>query len=514
MEMEVNAIGRKVPTKVEGRPYVPYKGAWTGPTPKQGARHAIGRMMPGDSKLCPDLATAIKRAGLKDGMTISFHHHLRDGDGVVNMVLDTIHSLGIKDICIFPTALFPVHKHLLQYLEDKTITRIEGSMNGPVGDWVSKGNLLPHVAVLRSHGGRVRAIHCGEVHIDVAFVAAPTADEYGNCHGMAGKNSCGPLGYARADVMFADRTVLVTDNLVPVPATPISISQKYIDHVVQVDSIGDNKKILSGTTEAATDKTQLEIARNAIEFLDAVGVIKDGMSFQAGAGGISQAASLMIGEKLEDKHIQAAWVDGGITAGIVKMYHKGLIRKLLNIQSFDAESVESMMNDFGHFEVTPDFYANPFNKGCLVNLLDTVILGATEVDVDFNVNVNTHSDGRLLHGIGGHQDTAAGAKVTVITCPILRKKFPIVRKRVTSVTTPGEVIDVIVTDHGVAVNPKRKELADKARANGIKVVDIQDLQKMAEETVGEPPAPSLGDEVIAVIEWRDGTLLDSVYRVK
>ena len=38
-------------------------------------------------KLC-SLEEAIRRSGLKDGMTISFHHHFRGGDKVVNMVVD------------------------------------------------------------------------------------------------------------------------------------------------------------------------------------------------------------------------------------------------------------------------------------------------------------------------------------------------------------------------------------------------------------------------------------------
>ena len=41
-------------------------------------------------KVLPDLEEAIRRVGLKDGMTISFHHHFRNGDYVVNMVMDVI----------------------------------------------------------------------------------------------------------------------------------------------------------------------------------------------------------------------------------------------------------------------------------------------------------------------------------------------------------------------------------------------------------------------------------------
>lgn len=78
-----------------------------------------------------------------------------------------------------------------------------------------------------------------------------------------------------------------------------------------------------------------------------------------------------------------------------------------------------------------------------VNMLDVVILGATEVDRD--VNVNTDADGALLHGIGGHQDTAAGAKLTIIAQPLLRGRIPCVTDTVYSVTTPGECVDAAPT---------------------------------------------------------------------
>jgi citrate lyase subunit alpha/citrate CoA-transferase len=63
-----------------------------------------------------------------------------------------------------------------------------------------------------------------------------------------------------------------------------------------------------------------------------------------------------------------------------------------------------------HLEISADMYANPFNAGAVVNRLDFVILGATEVDVDFNVNVNTESTGYLLHNTGGHPVTSSPAR--------------------------------------------------------------------------------------------------------
>lgn len=98
----------------------------------------------------------------------------------------------------------------------------------------------------------------------------------------------------------------------------------------------------------------------------------------------------------------------------------------------------------------PGALANPFNKGACVNKLDYVILGALEVDVNFNVNVVVGSDGMITGAQGGHPDAAQGAKCTIVVCPLLQGRVPAVCTEVTTVTTPGESVDVVVTDYGVA----------------------------------------------------------------
>jgi citrate lyase subunit alpha/citrate CoA-transferase len=144
--------------------------------------------------------------------------------------------------------------------------------------------------------------------------------------------------------------------------------------------------------------------------------------------------------------------------------------------------------------------------------LDATIVGATEVDVDFNVNVNTHSDGRMLHGIGGHQDTCASAGLTIVTVPVFRKKIPVVRDKVTTITTPGDVVDAIVTNEGIAINPRRKDLIEKVK-DKVNLVDINELRDMAYEETGGVPELNLGDKVVGVTKWRDGSVLDSIYQV-
>jgi citrate lyase subunit alpha/citrate CoA-transferase len=246
--------------------------------------------------------------------------------------------------------------------------------------------------------------------------------------------------------------------------------------------------------------------------MDAAGLIKEGMVFQSGSGGISLAAVKYLGERLEEKNVVAACATGGLTKFIIDIYKAGRVKNMYYSQVFDTESIQfiqsdpSLPADIGH-------YADPTSKGRTADSLDAVVLGATEVDVHYNVNVNTHSDGRLLHGIGGHQDTAAGADLTIISTPIFRKTNPIVREAVTTVTTPGAVIDAVVTNRGIAINPARKDLVEKTKGT-ISTVNIEELKTMAYEVTGVPPKPHLGDEIIGIIKWFDGSVLDMVRVVK
>jgi citrate lyase subunit alpha/citrate CoA-transferase len=148
-------------------------------------------------------------------------------------------------------------------------------------------------------------------------------------------------------------------------------------------------------------------------------------------------------------------------------------------------------------------------------MLDVVILGATEVDNKFNANVNTEADGALLHGIGGHQDTAAGAKLTIIAQPLLRGRIPCVTDSVYSVTTPGEVVDAIVTEYGITVNPRRKDLLDACSAvKGLPMVSMDELVERAHRMAGPTDPVDTEDRIVGVIEWRDGTVIDVVRQLK
>ena len=158
-------------------------------------------------------------------------------------------------------------------------------------------------------------------------------------------------------------------------------------------------------------------------------------------------------------------------------------------------------------------YASPSSRSAVVDSLDVVILGATEIDTDFNVNVHTDSNGYIMGGSGGHSDTAAGAKLSMIIAPMFRARLPIVTDRVTCISTPGKDIDVLVTQGGIAVNPKNVELTERLTAAGLPIVDIHELKEKTERITGTPRKLPKGDRVVANVISRDGDLLDQIYNV-
>ena len=178
------------------------------------------------------------------------------------------------------------------------------------------------------------------------------------------------------------------------------------------------------------------------------------------------------------------------------------------------EAQRSLRDNPNHIEVGAGLYASPFNGGCLVNKLDVVILGATEIDTDFNVNVVTGSNGVIMGGSGGHSDAAAGAKVTIVVANLLRGRLPIIVDKVLTATTPGESIDVLVTERGIAVNPRQPELRQRLAEAGLPVKDIAQLKELAEAIAGAPAAVQTGEKIVAVVEYRDGTIIDVVRQAK
>ena len=466
------------------------------------------------SKLVKSIRDVIRTCGLKDGMTVSFHHHLRNGDFVLNMVMEEIAAQGYKDINVNASSLFDVHMPLLEHIQKGVVTGIFADyIAAGLGRAISKGILAKPVQ-FRTHGGRPSDISLGRTPIDVAFIAAPTADPMGNCTGKYGKSACGSLGYAYADAMFAKKVVVITDNLVPYPLQDFSISENWVDYVVEVDAIGNPKGIVSGTTQITRDPVGLVMASRAAQVIAHSGLLKDGFSFQTGAGGASLAAAKFLKEIMLKEGIQGSFGLGGITGYMVDMLQAGCFRSLLDVQCFDLKAVESIRTDPRHQEISALQYASPSSRSAVVDSLDVMILGATEIDTDFNVNVHTDSNGYIMGGSGGHSDTAAGAKLSMIIAPMFRARLPIVTDHVTCISTPGKDIDVLVTQGGIAVNPKNAELTERLKAAGLPVVDIRELKEKTERITGTPRKLPKGDRVVAEVISRDGNLQDLIYNVK
>ncbi|MGI6074833.1 MAG: citrate lyase subunit alpha [Pyramidobacter sp.] len=467
-----------------------------------------------DSKVVSSLKDAILRSRLKDGMRISFHHHLRNGDGVMNMVLAQLASMGFRGLTLNSSSVFDVQKPLVEHIKNGVISRIETNyMGSEVGRFISEGGMKEPV-IFRSHGGRPSAIERGITPIDVAFIAAPAADSMGNATGSLGKSACGSLGYAEADARCAAHSIVITDTLVPYPLEKAIIQEQWIDSVVVVDSIGDPKGIVSGTTRLTRDPVALAMAATTVDVIRASGLLKDGFSFQTGAGGASLAAATFLKKVMLDEKIQGSFALGGITGAIVDMLDAGCFRSIMDVQCFDLAAVASIRDNPHHVEISASRYASPTAKSCCVDSLDAAILGATEIDTDFNVNVHTDSNGLIMGGSGGHSDVAAGAKLCIVVAPLIRARLPIVSDRVTTISTPGRTVDVLVTQKGVAVNPARGDLRDRLADAGLKIVDIHDLKSMAEKLTGVPHRPAAGTREVAKVLYRDEHVIDTIRSVE
>ena len=465
------------------------------------------------NKLVKSIREAIQLSGLKDGMTVSFHHHLRNGDYVLNMVLEQIAALGIKDIKVNASSLFDIHTPLLEHIENHVVTGLSADyISAGVGKPISQG-ILEAPVEFRTHGGRPYDIARGATPIDVAFIAAPTADTMGNCSGKYGKSACGSLGYAFADAMFAKKVVVITDNLVPFPMLDWSIPQEYVDYVVEVEAIGNPKGIVSGTTKITRDPVGLVMASYAAKVIEASGLLKDGFCFQTGAGGASLAAAKFLKDIMLRKKIQGGVALGGITSYLVQMLHEGCFQSLMDVQCFDLDAVESIRSNPRHQEMSALQYASPSSRGAAVDNLDVVILGATQIDTDFNVNVHTDSNGYIMGGSGGHSDTAAGSKLCMIIAPMFRARLPIVTDHVTCVSTPGESVDVLVTQGGIAVNPRQAELKQRLLDARLPVIDIHELKEKTEAITGKPRPIVTGDRVVAKVLGREGNLQDVIRNI-
>ena len=484
------------------------------PVYKNASKLNLQAQKPRGKKLCSSLEEAIRRSGLHDGMTISFHHAFRGGDLTLNTVMATIASMGFKNLTLASSSLSDCHAPLIEHIRNNVVTRIYSSgLRGPLAEEISRG-LLTEPVQIHSHGGRVNLIENGELKIDVAFLGVPSCDEFGNANGYTGKACCGSLGYAKVDAEHAHQVVLLTEALLPYPHNPASIMQDQVDLIVQIEQVGDADKIGADATRMTSNPRELLIARTAADVVVNSGYFKEGFSLQTGTGGASLAVTRFLENKMCSRGIHAGFALGGITASIVDLHEKGLIKKLIDVQSFDRTAAQSLAHNPNHIEISANQYANWGSKGASVDRLDVVVLSALEVDTQFNVNVLTGSDGVLRGASGGHCDTAVAAALSIIVAPLVRGRIPTLVDEVTTCVTPGSSVDILVTDHGIAVNPARPELAERLKAAGMKIVSIEWLRERAQILTGIPRAIEFTDRVIAVVRYRDGSVIDVVCQVK
>ena len=341
----LNAVGREIPDEIL---------KLTGKEPFQGNNYKEGVeyrkqgpivkpvMDHNTSKMVSSIREALEKCGAHDGMTLGFHHHFREGDLVVNMVMKEVHDMGLKDVTICASSLGKAHDPLLEYIEDGTITGIESSgVRGKIGEAISHGK-LKKPAIMRSHGGRVRAIQSGETIIDISFIGAPTCDDYGNCKGIGGKSDCGVLSYSFVDGQHANKVVAVTDCLVPFPNFPADVAMTRVDYVCVVDAIGNPDKIATGAAKPTTDVRKIMMADYCTQFVINTPYFKDGFSYQTGVGGASIASTISLGKIMEERGIQMGLGLGGITTPMCELLEKGLIRTLVDTQDFDQGAIESI----------------------------------------------------------------------------------------------------------------------------------------------------------------------------
>lgn len=512
----LNAVGRNIPEVLLQNGKEVYQGAnyKEGKYVQKASPKTRMFVEPRENKLVATLKEACIQCGAHDGMTFSFHTELRNGDYVGAMAARVlVEELGLKDLTVAATSLGDAYDNIADYIEEGRIIGVQTSgVRGRIGEVISAGKLASP-AIIRSHGGRPRAVEAGEVHIDIAFLAAASSDCCGNASGVGGKNNFGSMGFGTHDSHFADHTIIVTDTLVDFPNLPSSVSSIDVDAVVVVDNIGDAAKISTKEARMTDNPRELMMAQTAANIIAATPYFKEGFSFQTGVGGPSLAVNRFLEQYMVEKGITMSFALGGTSKSICDLMDKGLVKRILDTQDFDAGAIAHIFSNPGHVETSLSEYANAGSKGAYVNKLDFVCLSALEIDVDFNVNVITGSDGILRGAPGGHPDTAAGSKCCIIVTPLTRGRMATVCEKVVTVTTPGDCVDVLVTDYGVAVNPRRQDLVRCLDDAGIAHVSIEELKEKAYSLVGRPDDLEWDDKIVAIVEARDGTILDVVRRI-
>lgn len=536
MKTVENALGRNVPTQVNGQDFEPFCGAFQAPPPR--ARFTPPDrtdFQPGRDKRVSSL-DAVVGEHLPDGGWLSIPHYYRQDATALRLVVDSLRRCGKRNIHILGAAFFHPHAEiLLPAVREGIVAGFEANVYGGVARAVGEGRLLrepgtPWTVVGRSHGARARVFQRGERGVDLAIAPVPIADRYGNANGVMGNLAalCGPLGLFDPDARGARRVALLTEVIHPTLLAPAPIDMRYVDDVLEVPKVGDNRGIGTGTTDirrVRADTRRQRIAHNVMQVIQASGVVREGFNFQIGSG----AGLLVLEQVLRD--MRARGIRGGFTMGGSMEFHvdlleEGLIELFLDGQCFQPSErlFRSLRENHCHQEISTTYSYSPISRTPVCELMDVVVLGASEIDRSFNVNTVTGYDGVLRTGIGGGPDAAAGAALTIFALPSARvnragRSAPCIRDRVTTVVTPGEVVSAVVTEDHVAINPRSRSphldtLRDRAGDFGLELVSMDEMVERAlvkARSLGTlMDEPEFTDEVVMAVEWRDGRLIDVV----
>lgn len=308
--------------------------------------------------------------------------------------------------------------------------------------------------------------------------------------------------HARATIILAHEISVEAIGKVDIPAS-------QVDAVVPYPYPGLPDGISFGSTVPLRSPEADLIGRRTVDVIRAAGLFRDGFSFQTGAGGYPLATVPHIGRLLEEEDLVGEFVSGGITGAHVEIARQRHVKYIKDVQCFDQAAVASSTTDVFHLPMSAAEYASPIYPNPIVDNLSVMVLGASEVDANFNINVITGGNGRIIGGPGGHPDAASGAKLTIVTTRLAGGGYAKLVEEVGCIATPGDDVDVVITDVGIAVNPKKPQLVEDLENSGTRTTPIAELIDQAKGQASRTRKQNAG-EVCSLVEDRNGHLLDVI----
>lgn len=456
------------------------------------------------SKVVENIQDSIVKSGLKDGMTISFQSNHRNNNNILNLIIKEVDRLGVKDITLVITSLGKIHEPLIEYIKKGVITSIITSgIRGKIAKEISLNNILKNPVVFKSTKNKVSSIVSGSLKIDISFIITSVSDSMGNSNGVEGKSSFGSVGYSMTEIKYSKNVIVITDTIVDFPLERNSISMEYVDYVVKIDSISC-KNNSSHAIKLTKNPRELLLAEKAANVLIELGYIKNGFSIHPGPGGAFLAICKYLKEYMDLENIKGSFMIGGISSYLVNLLENGYFENIFDLQSYDDIAANSLLNNEKHIEVSDISYSN------ILSRLDIAVINATEIDINFNINLLTGSNGIIMGVPTIAQDIAEKANITIAISPSIRKRIPIITKEVTNVVVPGINVDILVTDRGICVNPLREDIIAILKKTNLKLIKIEELYETVAKITGIPKKVEFTKNIVGVIEHSNGSVIDVV----